>query len=87
MQRWLLPVLRRLQPVSSRSGWVPLGAFGWGSVRLDETGLFVFAAGASLENVGLVIGTYGIVWLVWLVVNRIVCDHMDMMVRRFILGL
>ena len=66
---------------------VPLGAFGWGSVRLDETGLFVFAVGASLENVGLVIGTYGIVWLVWLVVNRIVCDHMDMMVRRFILGL
>ena len=48
-------------------------------------GLFFFSVGVSPENVGLVIGTYGIVWLVWLVVNRIVCDHMDMMVR-FILG-
>ena len=39
------------------------------------------AAGFTPGNVGIVIGTYGIVWLAWLVVNRIVCDHMEMMVR------
>jgi hypothetical protein len=41
-----------------------------------------FASGLSLKNIGSMIGTYGVVWLVWLVVNRVVCDNLEMMVRE-----
>jgi hypothetical protein len=34
---------------------------------------------ASPANVGVVIGTYGFVWLLWLLLNRFVCESFVMM--------
>ena len=35
--------------------------------------------GASPRNIGIAIGTYGFVWLLWLLLNRFLCERFFMM--------
>ena len=36
-------------------------------------------AGVSKNNVGMAIGTYGLIWIFWLLLNRILCEHLVML--------
>ena len=36
-------------------------------------------AGVSKNNVGMAIGTYGLIWIFWLLLNRIICEHLVML--------
>jgi hypothetical protein len=35
--------------------------------------------GVSRNNVGMAIGTYGLIWIFWLLLNRILCEHLVML--------
>jgi hypothetical protein len=45
---------------------------------------FAHHAGATVGNVGVLVAAYGGVCLTWILVNRIVCEYMNMMVRTML---